>query len=230
MPYQEHPKIKTPGRNVKIWRYFDLMKFLSLIEQGSLFFPNIKNLDDPMEGDLTNPTIKQFLKTKIGRNNLYKIRSINRNYTYICSWHMNKYESAAMWQIYKNGDFCVAIQSTVGKLIKSLSQAKEDIQIGKVKYLDYNKDEINWMNIFNIALCKRKSFEFERELRAIILNPLPKANVGISTKVDLNILIEKVFVAPQLPNWQVDLIEKILKKYDLNCLLEQSELDKKPIY
>ena len=32
------------------------------------------------------------------------------------SWHMNEYESAAMWDIYSTRDFGIAIRSTIKRL------------------------------------------------------------------------------------------------------------------
>jgi hypothetical protein len=68
---------------------------------------------------------------------------------------------------------------------------------------------------------KRKSFEHERELRAILwlisfrnYVPIegkspPPPDVGISLPVDLDRLIEAVYVAPTSPEWFYDLAKKI---------------------
>ena len=40
-------------RNVPIWRYMDIAKFLSLLDKQSLFFSRLDHLGDPFEGSLT---------------------------------------------------------------------------------------------------------------------------------------------------------------------------------
>jgi len=72
------------------------------------------------------------------------------------------------------------------------------------------------------------SFEYERELRAIVLSPenLP----GISVPIDLNSLILRVFVSPNSPVWIHDLVKKMLIKYGLNKEVIHSGLEKNPMY
>ena len=53
---------------------------------------------------------------------------------------------------------------------------------------------------------------------------------GIHVKTDLNILIDKIVVSPNVPDWFIDLVISIVKKYELNKKVEQSELSKEPPY
>jgi hypothetical protein len=87
------------------------------------------------------------------------------------SWHINEYESAAMWKLYLESDEGIAIQSTLGRLNKSLKDTKETIFIGKIKYIDYEKESIPESNQYYPFLYKRKSFEYEKELRLFLKTP-----------------------------------------------------------
>ena len=241
MPYQEHPSCNTP-RNLrrKVWRYMDFTKFISVLEESSLFFPNLSILSDPLEGFLTTPTIEKFRKvpegltpeeTKkrraIGEHNL-KVMKMGRRLLYVSAWHMSNHESVAMWEVYVKSGEGIAIQSTVGRMIKSFTIAKDAVYIGAVKYVDYDKQEMPWNNTFYLAVHKRKSFEYERELRAIVMSPNNVSGVNIA--VDLNELISRVYVAPNSPVWIHKLVQRIMLKYNLKKKVVHSGLEQNPMY
>ena len=57
MPFKEHPEFLVPGSaDAKIWRYMDLAKFLSLLDQRCLYFSRLDRLSefDPFEGYYTH--------------------------------------------------------------------------------------------------------------------------------------------------------------------------------
>jgi len=88
------------------------------------------------------------------------------------------FEQAAMWTLYTTGREGVAIQTTVAR-IKSVFQGESRaINIARVKYLDYEKEEdcpsVGISRPFNVLepfLCKRRGFEHEREARVLIAFP-----------------------------------------------------------
>ena len=84
---------------------------------------------------------------------------------YANCWHLNEHESAAMWNRYSRDAAPIAIQSTFKRLRYSLSN---DINIGLINYIDYEKESVPSSNYFNYFLHKRKCFEYECELRALI--------------------------------------------------------------
>jgi hypothetical protein len=173
-------------------------------------------------------TSKEAAKRRfIGEHNLGVMRW-SRKLLFISSWHMSNHESVAMWKLYVKSDQGIAVQSTLGRMISSFANSKEDVYIGEVKYVDYEKQQIPSNNVFFLAVHKRMSFEYERELRAIVLSPenLP----GISVPIDLNSLILRVFVSPNSPVWIHDLVKKMLIKYGLNKEVIHSGLEKNPMY
>ena len=58
--YKKHEAFKTPeNENVKIWRYMDFTKFLSILINKELYFRRSDMLkDDPFEGSLTQINVK----------------------------------------------------------------------------------------------------------------------------------------------------------------------------
>ena len=239
--YEEHP-LCTPPQNqtARIWRYMDVTKLLSMLD-GSLWFSNITCVDDPLEGFLNRATVKKFrelpkdlpkineeaVKKTIEEN--LKIIKWGRGLLNISSWHMNEGESAAMWQLYLKSENGIAIQSTYRRLRDSFKDSKEAVHIGIVKYIDEDDDTIDWRNVINYALHKRKSFEHEKELRAIVFSP--SDNGGGSVDIDLEVLIEKIFVAPNSPKWTYELIKRTVRKYGFDKIpVEQSEMYPAPLY
>lgn len=237
--YKEHPAFEKPqDEDVRIWRYMDFTKFVSLLDRKALFFPRSDKLPDPFEGSYSKP-IAEALK---GKDQLRKLLSLPykklKKFIFINSWHMNEYESAAMWKLYLKSDEGVAIQSTFKRLVKSVdSHAEHDIFIGRVKYIDYETQWFPQNNIFYAFLHKRRSFVHENELRAIVLRfrkklPTPEEglDVGLYIDVDLEALIENVFVSPTSPRWFSDLVVSVVKRYELNKNVIQSSLAKGPVY
>ena len=72
---------------------------------------------------------------------------------------------------------------------------------------------------------KRPYFEAEKELRAMYWDTNGRFNntpEGLLFKVDLNVLIETVYVAPySMPQYR-DVIEELMMKYDLNKEVKKS--------
>jgi len=244
--YQQNPEFEEPAEDTIIWRYVDFTKFVSYLERNALFFVRSDQLPDKYEGKFTETDAQlweQRLQPTIKLNQL-EIYDRIRRIVNISSWHINDTESAAMREICLQSNEGVAIKSTFRRLKDSfLPHKQDDIFIGKVKYIDYTREMIPKGYIFNPFLYKRKSFEHERELRAVLLKfasqqesvekPIlyvdPKW-FGIYVKTDLDRLIDAIVVSPSVPDWFIDLVSSIMKKYGLNKKVEQSELSKEPPY
>jgi len=252
--YKEHPVFEKPDdENIKIWRYLDFTKFVSLLDKKALFFPRADKLPDPFEGSYSKANIKlrPEIYKEISAHALSQIPNIFerfRKFVIINSWHMNEYESAAMWKLYLKTDEGVAIQSTFKQLTRSFDNYVErNVFIGKVKYIDYETDWLPEGNAFYPFLHKRKSFIHERELRAIIVRlpyrkkksgeeatnidfNLEPFDTGAYIPVDLETLIEKIYVSPTAAKWFSDLVKSIVSRYDLNKEVIQSSLAEGPVY
>jgi hypothetical protein len=228
-----------------------LAKYLSLLEKKCLFFARADTLEDKFEGSYTlgNMKLRKTFAKEISlpEDKLTKFYRILPKAVFISSWHLNDVESAALWNLYTNGHG-IAILSTVDRFKKALSPAEEEIHIGKIKYVKYHKGDyyINVSNVFNPFLHKRKSYAHEKELRAIAAkipealnfwdeNPkyafkktgLPK---GLEVKINVNSLIEKVYVPPRSEEWFRKLAISITRKYGLKKEIKRSDLEKDPLY
>jgi hypothetical protein len=244
----------------------DFTKLVFSLEESGLFFPRLDRLGDPFEGSVP----RKNLDTRVEIfKKLFDEKSVNhyqatfgqflqwqRQWTYVNCWHMNESESAAMWRLYARTEEAICIQSTYKRLRESLDEApceeRDLVFLGTVEYIDYEGGSLpDDENQLHHLVHKRRSFEHERELRALVWRmprspdgatiklpadpskedfpeDLPKD--GIWVKLDLDRLVESIYVAPASPKWFHDLVEKVAYRYGLHKPVRQSLLDGSPIY
>lgn len=66
MPYQENsPQFDTPSDDSKIWKYMTIEKFLAMLYNQTLYFPNISLFGDNKEGTLPDKSKKEVYKTNL---------------------------------------------------------------------------------------------------------------------------------------------------------------------
>lgn len=250
--YQPHYVFIQPANEeVKVWRYMDFTKLVSLIDTRRLYFTRADRFEDPFEGSWPKINVEarkyapenlpaeeqqKYLDTMKGMSNIIKNW---RRYTALNCWHENEHESAAMWKIYLKSDEGIAIQSTYSKLKKSITD-DEIVHIGRVKYIDYEKEYIDANNSLAAFVHKRRSFEHEREIRALVTKwPIVDGTLdfsidtiidGLPIKVDMETLIENIYVAPTAPKWFADLVDGVVKRYGYRFEVVQSKLYSSPLF
>ncbi len=247
---------EIPKSTDKLWHYMDLSKFISLISKKELYFSAATCFDDPFEGAKGVVSMKQqwdefyldFFKQAIltapgmdlskltpekldskSQRLLDEINStgkIKRQSTFISCWHLNDFESEAMWKLYsKDVTNAFAIQTTYLHLYEALGK-EPYISIGKVNYIDFSKQ---FTSVNDAFWFKRKSFEHEHEVRAIVKRRI-KDKQGISIPIDIHKLIENIYISPYAPIWFSEVVKSIMEKYDINTPLLQSDMCSIPFY
>jgi len=228
--HKSHPSFELPtDHNMQIWRYMDFTKFVAMLESDSLYFARADCLGDPFEAAYTKPMVEKYYvakgetkeQEKDGKAFNALVLNLAKNWLksfYVNYWHINSGESAAMWKLYLKSDEGLAIQSTISRLIESANKSGETIHIGKVRYIDYNNASFDDTNYYNRIIHKRISYEYERELRAVIvkhagmerffeildglnnIERLPEFDfenhLGFSICNNMIDLIENIYVAP----------------------------------
>ena len=256
-----HYAFRLPhNKEIKIWRYMDLAKYLSVLQRSALFFCKASLLGDPFEGSVSKPIYEwrdYLLKNRetdpqlsdwkdlpedVVQNYVEAMPRINREHidTFMVNcWHMNEHESAAMWKLYASADEAVCIQSTYRRIRKALPQC---VYIGEVQYVDYERDSFPQGNVFFNIMHKRKSFEHERELRAVYwsVESTDEAktiakdvdpNCGVWINVtDLSAIVENVYVSPTAPRWFGEVVSDATRQYGLGIDVKHSSLSAAPLY
>lgn len=221
---------------VKLWKYMDFAKFASMLTTRSLYFACPIQFTDPFEGLLPRSHVaaeSKMLQNIIDQNFLplraqlaargvplertdgvldslvSRLRAaheqVNEKFGVSC-WHESAYESDAMWKLYSASGQGIAIESTVSQLKESLGD-RTDLNIDRVRYMDFENDPIEKGHRHYRLFIKRKSFEHEKEIRATIL--LPNEGKGTALNCDLDILITAVHVSPTADAFVRDTIEAL---------------------
>nr|WP_315152943.1 hypothetical protein [uncultured Flavobacterium sp.] len=227
--YVGNSNIKLPeDPNTIVWKYLDLSKFLDLLLSKKLFMSRSDKFEDQYEGTFSEPTFEEIRKLSIDNPDFLKYYKTHREKVAISSWHINEYESFAMWQIFTQNSEGLAIQSTIGKLQKALRSENHFQQyIGEVNYIDYKKEYIPFDDLFFPFLYKRKSFQYEREVRILsdVTQNNLKLNDGLKINVDVNLLIEKIYIHPKSENWYKNLVIELVAKLGFDIAIEKSDLE-----
>lgn len=257
------PSVPPPeSDDLVIWRYLSFPKFLALLENRSLFFPRVALLDDKFEGSFpsTQPPLSRLkelipftippdaiIEVDPGLGNIW---GIIREWACISCWHASPHESEAMWRLYSDANAAIAIRSTVGKLRTALGDrpqfqdgfgGADRYHIGMVKYIDFERDRIPVNSFASQFFRKRKGYEHEAELRALLIDfPITADKhvdptrspdyVGRSVPIDVPLLLGDIVVGAQAPDWYLDLVNKLLVRYAVPLKAHRSKLADSPTY
>jgi hypothetical protein len=178
--------LESQDRAVPIYRVYDIPRLLEIctLNMNTLVKPEL--WDDPFENFILKVAIKES-----GGAGYYT--PVKDGFFGQC-WSMLK-ESDAMWRIYSPTKSGVKVKTSIGKLLKSLSNAPENKEkrkkkglcfIGKVSYKEDEKlreklQDKRWLNAeladttsqATSLLFKRFEFEHEAEVRLLYLPNLP---------------------------------------------------------
>jgi len=260
--YMPHKKELLPDdMEAPIWRYMSFTKFVDMLHRQSLFFSRPDCLKgDNFEGTVGRASFNALEDelNKMGEDGGgvvggvdFQLKSLRKNSSFLrCitavnCWHQNQHESEAMWRLYVHSDQGIAIKSRTSKLIKSFTEDKGLlIHVGVVKYIDYDNEAIPSDNLMTPLVHKRKSFEHEKELRAIACKAAitETRDGGISIKtlteefakpgenvaVNLTMLIESIHLAPGSPSYMTELVASVVDRYGFDVPVFQSKLDDEP--
>lgn len=216
------------GDDEEIIRYMSLSKFMSLLVFKKLFLTNVKIFEDAHEGEIPAGFFKDWDKNfeegyKGIQSHLNSVRNVYAN----CWNKFNGQESYALWKIYTDEESGVAIKTTVGKLKKALNNKK--INVYAMQYIDSfeNKNtEVKFPKVgYKFQDCevqtpirevyKIKPYSYEEEIRALFLD-FSGEEPGKNVSIDLNELIESVYVSPFAGGWFANLIKETIKGYGVN--------------
>ena len=251
--YKNLSDLEIPPEDANLWRYMDFTKFVSLLDKQALFFARGDLLDDPFEGRFprANAAVRpQWFGRQITEEEMRAYLDIfknSRQSTLLNCWHENDYESAAMWKLYAKDSAGIAIRTNFSDFTSSLIDG-QDIYVGRVKYIDYDSTVVPESTVIDPFWYKRPSFSHEREVRAIIrsaahylLGDDPALRIvdsgtfsfmgyGEYSRVNLSVLVHEVVISPYADDWFQELVESVIRRYDLAIPVRMSSLAEKPTW
>jgi hypothetical protein len=241
----------------KLWRYLTFEKYVSLLETSRLYHARLDQFEDRLEGSVTKLYAQQRdAGNRVGYMPIPDLEPINNRRLMLCRfvvcWHASNFESAAMWKLYSREHAGVAIVTTVQQLKESVTLPKEaDFgMLGPVEYLDFANDSMLLPGGLTArpGFTKQKSFEHEKEVRGMIQIQIHPSNPnlvfspdyverlktelpsGISAKVNVQRLVQKVYVSPLAPAWFEVLVRNASTRAGLANVISKSDLIHDPIY
>ena len=98
-------------------------KFLYLLIESKLYFSRSDLFHDPWEGTWPNAMVQAFKSREFDElfepglgGEILKVSETRKKSIFVNCWHINKHESAAMWDIYGGKEPSIAIKSTIKRL------------------------------------------------------------------------------------------------------------------
>lgn len=112
----------------KVWRYMDVAKFISMLEQNALWLARADTFRDRHEGRFPDEMRKLMEKAYegFGKDDPSPVKDADdfQDYllknTFISCWHENLDENMVMWEIYGRDNNTVAVQTTIGHMKRSI--------------------------------------------------------------------------------------------------------------
>lgn len=225
--------LKVPPWNTRVWRYMSLDKFLSIVQSSQLHFTNANLLTDQYEGTTPSGTIAHLTRVmkSQGRDQgdiearlLYisQEAAAAKSNCWINCWSIGRFESYALWKIYLGGSTAgVAIQTNVKRLTNAINLASAPldppVMIGRVDYTNHIRPE--WAIDWKLLTAKSPFYVYENELRLFIVANWNAPSVlgtephtGVKVAVDLDTLIERLYVSPFCGAWFHESFKALLIK------------------
>ncbi|KQT96987.1 hypothetical protein ASG68_08500 [Rhizobium sp. Leaf453] len=176
---------------------------------------------------------------------------------FINCWHSSNHESVAMWKMYAEDSFGIAIVSDVDRITRALAGSPLSIQCGMVDYIDYDTETLDLGNAFTPTITKRLSFSHEREVRLLYWDHtlgeeqvamlwggeprvmwMPKSHddhakidppAGKTFQCDLDILIKEVRIAPTAEPWFEAAVRAFCKAAQFDKPIIKSDMTRSPM-
>ena len=239
--YYKHPDLWLPEDASTIWRYMDSWKFMKMLEQGSIFFSRADRQTDNLEGEYPEGLAAHLPRRFPGR-----IRSDDGQSYTLLEWHTQRERPSRLlscwslgptdtrrrWTAYtKNPQESIAVRSAVGRLKGCFHDRVEPVVwIGKVRYGEEENPLPNpiskwrgnyWLYPF---FGKKEEYRWEDEVRATVNIALVRqaefgGNAdGCYVKADLRILIDSVWINPQLPDQVRQQVRACLNAFGLGSV------------
>jgi len=241
---QEWEKAQEQHKRVtgqaKIWRYMDFAKFVSLLSTKTLWFARADRLqDDPLEAVSevipyiapVEPNPGEQIYSVAAEAARRQLKDLNKK-IFINCWTKREDQSTAMWKLYATHERGVAIQSRVQRLDNAIKLPdgvdRQQLHLAAVEYVPTDTRQTSDLarfvpfplsEVMKPAFMKRACFDHEHEWRAALLQWNPDLTFrdvhGIDVSVDIEELIEDVWVSPVAERFFKDAVEWVMSTQGL---------------
>jgi hypothetical protein len=223
---------------MKIWRFLDLAKLVSMFTNKALYFACPTEFKDHYEGYLPRSHVQAYVGMAQNwisqmvetRDQLVAAHpdkdpvlfdAVIRNATAQLDVPLLLKNVATRFGVncwHKNENEsaamwqlygnCGAIESTISRLQSAFS--RKGMIFDEVRYMDFDTDPIEKGHRHYGLFIKRKSFQHEQELRATIL--LEHFGKGELVECDIEQLVTAIYVAPLAAPYYVEAVRNVVQR------------------
>lgn len=218
-----------------IFKYMPLEHALSTLRYQYLWFANPTTWNDPFE--------KRFITTNYSDGKPFSWKE-----RIFCCCFTECAACEAHWNIYSNDEVGIECKFVRTELLNLLEQSKLQIYIGKVEYMKtsdikkrISKIPFNPSITFNmrnnehkvrLLMLKRKAFDYEKEIRIVIVKNKKQKSLGIQFPFQLqsnipyqvNNLIDTITISPKVGIETTDFFKQQFNQNFPNLRVEKSHL------
>jgi hypothetical protein len=143
------------------------------------------------------------------------------------TWVQPEHENATLWRFM---DFTKYVAMLHRRALRaSLADAPQALHVGQVRHFDYAQEAVPDEHDLSPFFCKRKSFDYERELRVLCCTDEPVLGTGFYVRADLECLVDQIVIAPSAQTWLGELVESVTERYGPRLAITHSSLREDPL-
>lgn len=178
--FKSDPQFIDDIKNIRLCHYTSLEALKLIIENKTLKFNSLANMNDTSEGKILSELVEQFVKTstppeKDKENRIKMIR--NKIYNNIFSFSLTtEYDDAPQWERYSNRDTGVCLVTSIDKIGKlpCIESNNCHFNYGPIHYVDYTESTDSKIKKSDYALyCNLFRTGVVANSRTTILDNLP---------------------------------------------------------
>jgi hypothetical protein len=233
----------TVNGDEKLWKYFRLERFISMLSESRIHFASANQFVDPFEGAVAvqlnvPPPDPRYAEMESTERAFFELKRLTK----ISCWHQAAYESDAMWKLYAGEHKGIAICTTPDRMRAAFKPFRlrpeygvEDLWAGSVEYVDLTLVRMR-VDMLGRFFFKHRAFEWEREFRlAISLRMAEEFGVqvppdGIFVDVDISVLIDRIVLGSTTTAEERSIVGDQVRRFGLDDRLEMSTLLGRPRY
>jgi hypothetical protein len=163
------PHLKT---SIILRRYLDLPRFLDLLHTRSLYLRRADGFADRLEGALFSSLRKSIDSAHAGgasKESADDFYRKARTGSYVSCWSIGPKDNMALWHLYGGTKTCLAVTTTVGRLIRLALSSGQAAELHRVKYVDHRRVSTYVIGRYTDVLrYKNEAFAYEKEMRLVM--------------------------------------------------------------
>lgn len=228
--------------STEIWRYLSVEKFALFISRCRLWFTRADLLGDEHEGSVPDSMIverQQRLNDDRVRTIIERGSKEHRKHVFVSCWSMQAPDTLSMWKIYTLNGTGIAVKTTIDRLARCFLFKSNDLfythnpRIEKVNYINFISHNTA-PDTFDPFTHKQAAYCYEKEIRTIIsFMPMPTLEeppIGLELEVDLDFLIDSIYVSHRLGDGLEHFVQDLLIEKDITKEIVHPPFVKEPKY